>query len=96
MLFEKGSFDSADKYGNLSLQLSLQLNSMSKQSYTYKDTLQLAHHRGDYKTGLGVSEQMVPDGYGHRKQRDLQAIAELEEKYEAREEKMKNCSFRGK
>lgn len=92
---EKGSFDSADKYGNLSLQLSTQLNSMSKQSYTYKILSQLAHHRGDYKQAWEYQSKWYQMDTAIVNSETYKAIAELEEKYEARERENEKLLLQG-
>ncbi len=92
---EKGTFDSAAKYGNLSLQLSLQLGSMSKQSYTYKILSQLAHHRGDDKRAWEYQGKWYELDTAIVNSETYKAIAELEEKYEARERENEKLLLQG-
>ncbi|MES1160437.1 MAG: tetratricopeptide repeat-containing sensor histidine kinase [Bacteroidota bacterium] len=92
---EKGVYDSATLYGNLSLQLSLQLKSTSKQSYTYKILSQLAHHRGDYKKAWEYQSKWYGLDTAILNSETYKTIAELEEKYEARERENEKLLLQG-
>jgi signal transduction histidine kinase len=82
---EKGSYDSAGKYADLALQLAHQLNSKSKESDSYQILAQLAQHRGDYKKAWEYQGKWYSLDTALVNGETYKAIAELQEKYEARE-----------
>jgi signal transduction histidine kinase len=82
---EKGSYDSAGKYADLALQLAHQLNSKSKESDSYQVLAQLAQHRGDYKRAWEYQGKWYSLDTALVNGETYKAIAELQEKYEARE-----------
>lgn len=82
---EKGSFDSAGKYADLSLQLARQLDSKSKESDSYQVLAKLARNRGDYKKAWDYQGKWYALDTALVNGETYKAIAELEAKYEARE-----------
>jgi signal transduction histidine kinase len=82
---EEGAYDSAGKYADLALQLADQLNSKSKQSDSYQILAQLAQHRGDYKKAWEYQGKWYSLDTALVNGETYKAIAELQEKYEARE-----------
>ncbi len=82
---EKGSFDSATKYADLSLQLARQLDSKSKESDSYQILAKLARNRGDYKKAWDYQGKWYALDTALVNGETYKAIAELEAKYEARE-----------
>jgi signal transduction histidine kinase len=82
---EKGSFDSAAKYGDLSLQIARQLDSKSKESDSYQVLAKLARNRGDYKRAWEYQSKWYELDTALVNGETYKSIAELEAKYEARE-----------
>jgi signal transduction histidine kinase len=82
---EKGAFDSAAKYGDLSLQIARQLDSKSKESDSYQVLAKLARNRGDYKRAWEYQSKWYALDTALVNGETYKSIAELEEKYEARE-----------
>ncbi len=81
---EKGAYDSAAKYGGLSLQLAIQQESRSKQSDSYQILSTLALHRGDYKKAYDYQRKWYALDTALVNSQTYKEIAELEQKYEAR------------
>jgi signal transduction histidine kinase len=81
---EKGSYDSAAKYGDLSLRLARQQDSRSKESDSYQILSALARHKGDYKKAFDYQAQWYQLDTALVNSETYRSIAELEEKYEAR------------
>jgi signal transduction histidine kinase len=81
---EKGAYDSAAKYGELALQLALQQNSRSKQAESYQILSTLAQHRGEYKKAWEYQGKWYALDTALVNGETYKAIAELEQKYEAR------------
>lgn len=82
---QEAAFDSAGKYADMALQLANQLNSKSKQSDSYQILAQLAQHRGDYKKAWEYQGKWYSLDTALVNGETYKAIAELQEKYEARE-----------
>jgi signal transduction histidine kinase len=82
---QKASYDSAEKYGDLSLYLAQQLDAKSKQSDSYQILSKLAQRRGDYKKAWEYQRNWYALDTALVNGDTYKAIAELEEKYEARE-----------
>src|SRR5260221_1796625 len=83
---EKGAFDSADRYGDTSLLLARQLDdSKSKQSDSYQILSKLAQRKGDYKKAWEYQAKWYALDTALMNNETLKAVAELEEKYEARQ-----------
>ena len=82
---QKGLLDSAGKYATLAMNLAEQLNSRSKQSDTYQVLSKLAHRRGDYKKAYEYQSRWYELDTAIVNGETYKAIAELEEKYEARQ-----------
>jgi len=82
---EKGAFDSAAKFADLSLQLARQLDSKSKESDSYQLLAKLAQRRGDYKKAWEYQGKWYELDTALVNSDTYKSIAELEEKYEARE-----------
>ncbi len=81
---EKGAYDSAAKYGALSLQLATLQASRSKQSDSYQILSTLARHRGDYKKAFEYQAKWYSLDTALVNSETYKSIAELEQKYEAR------------
>ncbi len=81
---EKGAYDSAAKYGALSLQLAIQQDSRSKQSDSYQILSTLAVHRGDYKKAFDYQGKWYALDTALVNSQTYKEIAELEQKYQAR------------
>jgi len=82
---EEGVYDSAGKYADLSLQLAQQLGSKSKESDSYQVLAQLYQHRGDYKKAWEYQRQWYSLDTALVNGETYKAIAELQEKFQARE-----------
>jgi signal transduction histidine kinase len=82
---QKNMLDSAGKYAALALSLAEQLNARSKQSDTYQVLSKLAHRRGDYKKAYEYQSKWYELDTAIVNGETYKAIAELEEKYEARQ-----------
>ncbi len=82
---EKGTYDSAAKYADLALRFARQLDSKSKQSDTYQVLAKLAQHRGDYKKAWEYQGKWYELDTALVNSETYRSIAELEQKYEARE-----------
>jgi len=81
---QKAAFDSAAKYGELSLQLARQQDSRSKQADSYQILAALAQHRGDYKKAWEYQRDWYSLDTALVNAETYKSIAELEQKYEAR------------
>jgi signal transduction histidine kinase len=81
---ESAAYDSAEKYGELSLQLATQQESRSKQSDSYQILSALARHRGDYKKAFDYQGKWYALDTALVNSETYKSIAELEQKYEAR------------
>jgi signal transduction histidine kinase len=81
---EKGAYDSAAKYGALALQLATQQNSRSKEAESYQILSTLAQHRGEYKKAWEYQGKWYALDTALVNGETYKAIAELEQKYEAR------------
>ena len=82
---EEGVYDSAGKYADLSLQVAQQLGSKSKESDSYQVLAQLYQHRGDYKKAWEYQRQWYSLDTALVNGETYKAIAELQEKFQARE-----------
>lgn len=82
---EKGGFDSAGKYADLSITLARQLKSKSKESDSYEILSKLCQRRGDYKKAWEYQRKWYELDTALVNGETYKAIAELETKYEARE-----------
>jgi signal transduction histidine kinase len=81
---QRGTFDSAAKYGELSLQLARQQDSRSKQSDSYQILAALAQRRGDYRKAWEYQRNWYSLDTALVNSETYKSIAELEQKYEAR------------
>jgi len=81
---QKGSFDSAAKYAELSLRLARQQESRSKQSDSYQILAALAQRRGDYRKAWEYQRSWYTLDTALVNAETYKSIAELEQKYEAR------------
>ncbi|HXB10264.1 MAG TPA: tetratricopeptide repeat-containing sensor histidine kinase [Puia sp.] len=81
---QKGWFDSAAKYAELSLQLARQQDSRSKQSDSYQILASLAQRRGDYRKAWEYQRNWYSLDTALVNAETYKSIAELEQKYEAR------------
>jgi signal transduction histidine kinase len=81
---QKAAFDSAAKYGEMSLQLARQQGSRSKQSDSYQILASLAQHRGDYRKAYEYQRSWYALDTALVNAETYKSIAELEQKYEAR------------
>ena len=82
---EEGVYDSAGKYADLALQFARQLGSKSKESDSYQILAQLSQHRGDYKKAWEYQRQWYSLDTALVNGETYKAIAELQEKFQARE-----------
>ncbi|MDO6435559.1 tetratricopeptide repeat-containing sensor histidine kinase [Flavitalea sp. BT771] len=82
---QKNVLDSAGKYAALALSLAEQLNARSKQSDTYQILSKLAQRRGDYRKAYEYQSKWYELDTAIVNGETYKAIAELEEKYEARQ-----------
>ena len=82
---QKSSYDSAAKYGDLSLRLAGQLSSKSKQSDSYQILSKLAQRRGDYKKAWEYQRDWYALDTALVNGDTYKAIAELDAKFQARE-----------
>ena len=87
---QKGAFDSAEKYGDLSLRMAEQLDSKSKQSDSYQILSKLEQRRGNYKKAWEYQGKWYELDTALVNSDTYKAIAELEQKYEARESENRN------
>jgi len=88
---QKGNaVDSAQKYADLSLSLAVQLDSKSKMSDSYQILSVLARKKGDYKRAWEYQGKWYQLDTALVNKETYRAIAELEEKYEARERERDN------
>ena len=87
---EEGAYDSADKYGELSLRLAVQQDSRSKESDSYQVLSTLARHSGDYKKAFDYQTKWYALDTALVNSETYKAIAELEQKYEARKRENDN------
>ncbi len=92
---EKGVYDSAAKYGALSLQLAIQQDSKSKQSDSYQILSTLARHRGDYKKAFEYQSKWYDLDTALVNKETYKSIAELEQKYEARKRENEKLVLQG-
>jgi len=82
---EKKIYDSAGKYADLAISLARQLESKSKQSDSYQILSKLYQHRGDYRKAWENQRNWYELDTALVNADTYKAIAELEEKYEARQ-----------
>ena len=82
---QKGQLDSASKYATMAMSLANELNSKSKQSDTYQILSKLAQRKGDYKKAYEYQSKWYELDTAIVNGEAYKAIAELEEKYEARQ-----------
>ena len=82
---EKKAFDSAARYGDSSLFLARQLDSRSKQSDSYQILSKLAQRKGDFKKAWEYQEKWYTLDTALMNSETYKAVAELEQKYEARQ-----------
>jgi signal transduction histidine kinase len=87
---EEGAYDSAAKYGELSLRMAVQQDSRSKQADSYQVLSTLARHRGDYKKAFEYQGKWYSIDTALVNGETYKAIAELEQKYEARKRENEN------
>jgi len=81
---EKGEFDSAARYGDLSIDLATQLGSKSKQSDSYQILSKLYQHKKEYKKAFDYQHRWYELDTALVNEGTYKSIAELEEKYEAK------------
>ena len=83
---EKGVFDSAARYGDTALLLARQLDdSKSKQSDSYQILSKLEQRKGNYKKAWEYQAKWYALDTALMNRETYRAVAELEEKYEARQ-----------
>jgi signal transduction histidine kinase len=83
---EKGVFDSAARYGDTALLLARQLDdSKSKQSDSYQILSKLEQRKGDFKKAWDYQAKWYALDTALMNRETYKAVAELEEKYEARQ-----------
>ena len=82
---QKGQLDSASKYATMAMTLAGELNSKGKQSDTYQILSKLAQRKGDYKKAYEYQSKWYELDTAIVNGEAYKAIAELEEKYEARQ-----------
>ncbi len=82
---QKGSYDSAVKYGELSLHMAQEMDSKSKLSDSYQILSKIAQRRGDYKRAWEYQGKWYELDTALVNSDTYRAIAELEQKYESRE-----------
>ncbi len=83
---EKGVYDSAARYGDTALLLARQLDdSKSKQSDSYQILSKLQQRKGDYKKAWEYQAKWYALDTALMNSETYRAVAELEEKYEARQ-----------
>ena len=87
---EAGIYDSAAKYAEMALHLAVQQQSLSKQSDSYQVLANLARHRGDYKRAFEYQSEWYSLDTALVNSGTYKAIAELEQKYEARKRENDN------
>ncbi|HEV2355913.1 MAG TPA: tetratricopeptide repeat-containing sensor histidine kinase, partial [Puia sp.] len=92
---EEGRYDSASKYADLALRLAQQLHSKSKQSDSYQILAQLYQHRGDYKKAYEYQRDWYSLDTALVNAGTYRAIAELQEKYRARESENERLVLQG-
>ncbi len=92
---ERGNFDSAAHYGDLSLQLAKQLDSRSKQSDSYQILAKLAQRRGDYKKAFEYQGKWYELDTALVNSETYKSIAELEQKYQARQRENEKLVLQG-
>jgi len=92
---EKGAYDSAGKFADMSLELALRLESKSKQSDSYQILSKLHQHRGDYKKAWEYQRNWYQLDTALVNADTYKAIAELEEKYEARQRENEKLLLQG-
>jgi signal transduction histidine kinase len=81
---EKHDFNSAARYADSSLLLARQLDSRSKQSDSYQILSKLSQRKGDYKKAWEYQGTWYALDTALMNRETYKAVAELEEKYEAR------------
>ncbi|HEY4205238.1 MAG TPA: tetratricopeptide repeat protein, partial [Puia sp.] len=82
---QKGQLDSAAKYAAIAMDLANELSSRGKQSDTYQVLSRLAQRKGDYKKAYEYQSKWYQLDTAIVNGETYKAIAELEEKYEARQ-----------
>lgn len=82
---QKGQLDSASKYATMAISLADELNSRGKQSDTYQILSKLAQRKGEYKKAYEYQSKWYQLDTAIVNGEAYKAIAELEEKYEARQ-----------
>lgn len=82
---EKGLYDSADKYASSSLLLAEKLNSKSKESDSYSILAKLYNKKGEYRKAYDYLQHWYTLDTGLVNAETYRAIAELQEKFNARE-----------
>ena len=92
---QKGMLDSAAKYADSSMSLARLLESKGKQSDTYHILSELAYRRGEYKKAWEYQSDWYNLDTAIVNGETYKAIAELEEKYEARERENEKLVLQG-
>lgn len=92
---EEGAFDSASKYADLALQLATELKSKSKQSDSYQILAQVYQLRGDFKKAWEYQRDWYNLDTALVNAGTYKAIAELQEKYQARERENEKLVLQG-
>ena len=92
---KKGQTDSAAKYAFLALDLAGQLNSRSKISDSYQILSKMAQRKGDYKQAWDFQSRWYELDTALVNSETYRAIAELEEKYEARQRENEKLLLQG-
>jgi signal transduction histidine kinase len=81
---EKKAFDTAARYADSSLSLARELDSRSKQSDSYQILAKLAQRKGDFKRAWEYQGKWYTLDTALINSETYKAVAELEQKYEAR------------
>ena len=92
---KKSQTDSAAKYAYLALDLAGQLNSRSKLSDSYQILSKMAQRKGDYKQAWEFQSRWYELDTALVNSETYRAIAELEEKYEARQRENEKLLLQG-
>lgn len=92
---QKGLFDSATKFADSAMSLAQVLESKGKRSDSYHILSELAYRRGDYKKAWDYQTKWYTLDTAIVNGETYKAIAELEEKYEARERENEKLLLQG-
>jgi len=92
---QKGIFDSAARFADSAISLAQVLESKGKRSDSYHILSELAYRRGDYKKAWDYQSKWYTLDTAIVNGETYKAIAELEEKYEARERENEKLLLQG-